>query len=116
MRQPAVPARAAAALAACGTTGTATPAQRRATRPPRTCPTPTRSSTGRTGREYIDVDDKTKKHPTLDAFTQQTGIKVNYTEDINDNDEFFAKIKPQLSAGQDTGRDVWCSPTGWSPG
>ena len=44
--------------------------------------------------EYIDVDDKTKKHPTLDAFTAATGIKVNYTEDVNDNDEFFAKIKP----------------------
>jgi spermidine/putrescine transport system substrate-binding protein len=58
--------------------------------------------------EYIDVDDKTKKHPTLDAFTAATGIKVNYTEDVNDNDEFFAKIKPQLSAGRDTGRDTFC--------
>jgi spermidine/putrescine transport system substrate-binding protein len=62
--------------------------------------------------EYIDVDDKTKAHPTLDAFTAATGIKVNYTEDYNDNDEFFAKVRPQLSAGQDTGRDVWCS-TDW---
>src|SRR3954452_17219485 len=44
--------------------------------------------------EYIDVDDKTKKHPTLDEFTAATGIKVNYTEDVNDNDEFFAKVKP----------------------
>jgi spermidine/putrescine transport system substrate-binding protein len=61
---------------------------------------------------YIDVDDKTKKRPTLDAFTAQTGIKVNYVEDYNDNDEFFAKVKPQLSAGKDTGRDVWCS-TDW---
>ncbi|HEX6918711.1 MAG TPA: spermidine/putrescine ABC transporter substrate-binding protein [Actinomycetes bacterium] len=62
--------------------------------------------------EYIDVDDKTQKRPTLETFQQQTGIKVNYTEDYNDNDEFFAKVKPQLSAGQDTGRDVWCS-TDW---
>jgi spermidine/putrescine transport system substrate-binding protein len=61
---------------------------------------------------YIDVDDKTKKRPTLDAFTAKTGIKVNYVEDYNDNDEFFAKVKPQLSAGKDTGRDVWCS-TDW---
>jgi spermidine/putrescine transport system substrate-binding protein len=58
--------------------------------------------------EYIDVNDKTKKHPTLDEFTVATGIKVNYTEDIGDNDEFYAKIKPQLSAGRDTGRDTVC--------
>jgi spermidine/putrescine transport system substrate-binding protein len=58
--------------------------------------------------EYIDVDDKTKKHPTLDEFTAATGIKVNYTEDVNDNDEFFAKVKPQLNAGRDTGRDTFC--------
>jgi spermidine/putrescine transport system substrate-binding protein len=62
--------------------------------------------------EYIDVDDATGEHPTLAAFTKSTGIKVNYTEDYNDNDEFFAKVRPQLSGGQDTGRDVWCS-TDW---
>lgn len=56
--------------------------------------------------EYIDVDDSGKHHPTLDAFRKQTGISVKYTEDINDNDEFFGKIQPQLAAGQDTGRDL----------
>lgn len=56
--------------------------------------------------EYMDVDDSGKHHPTLDAFTRRTGIKVTYTEDINDNNEFFGKIKPQLAAGQDTGRDL----------
>jgi spermidine/putrescine transport system substrate-binding protein len=56
--------------------------------------------------EYIDVSDDGKHRPTLDAFTGRTGIKVKYTEDINDNVEFFGKIKPQLSAGQDTGRDL----------
>jgi spermidine/putrescine transport system substrate-binding protein len=56
--------------------------------------------------EYMDVSDDEKHHPTLDAFTGRTGIKVTYTEDINDNDEFFGKIKPQLAAGQDTGRDL----------
>ncbi|GGK49294.1 ABC transporter substrate-binding protein [Streptomyces flaveus] len=58
--------------------------------------------------EYMDVDDSEKRHPTLDAFTKRTGIKVKYTEDINDNVEFFGKIKPQLAAGQDTGRDLIC--------
>jgi spermidine/putrescine transport system substrate-binding protein len=62
--------------------------------------------------EYIDVDDKTQHHPTLDEFTAKTGIKVNYTEDYNDNDEFYAKVRPLLAAGQDTGRDIWCS-TDW---
>jgi spermidine/putrescine transport system substrate-binding protein len=56
--------------------------------------------------EYIDVDDSGKHHPTLDTFRKRTGITVKYTEDINDNDEFFGKIQPQLAAGQDTGRDL----------
>jgi spermidine/putrescine transport system substrate-binding protein len=56
--------------------------------------------------EYMDVDESGKRHPTLDAFTERTGIRVKYTEDINDNNEFFGKIKPQLAAGQDTGRDL----------
>lgn len=58
--------------------------------------------------EYIDVDDKTQSRPSLDEFTKQTGIKVNYTEDVNDNDQFFAKIRPLLAGGQDTGRDTFC--------
>ena len=62
--------------------------------------------------EYIDVFEDEKSRPTLDAFTKATGIKVNYTEDYNDNDEFYAKVRPLLAAGQDTGRDVWCS-TDW---
>ncbi len=37
---------------------------------------------------------------------------MNYTEDYNDNDEFYAKVRPLLEGGEDTGRDVWCS-TDW---
>lgn len=62
--------------------------------------------------EYIDVSEDEKSRPTLDAFTKASGIKVNYTEDYNDNDEFYAKVRPLLAGGQDTGRDVWCS-TDW---
>ncbi|MFF9073083.1 PotD/PotF family extracellular solute-binding protein [Streptomyces sp. NPDC014735] len=58
--------------------------------------------------EYMDVTDDGKHRPTLEAFTKRTGIRVKYTEDINDNVEFFGKIKPQLAAGQDTGRDIIC--------
>ncbi|GAB2771523.1 polyamine ABC transporter substrate-binding protein [Streptomyces daliensis] len=58
---------------------------------------------------YIDVDDHDKKkRPTLDRFERETGIRVKYVEDINDNNEFYGKIKPQLAAGQDTGRDLVC--------
>ncbi|MGW1837225.1 polyamine ABC transporter substrate-binding protein [Streptomyces sp. NPDC002067] len=56
--------------------------------------------------EYMDVSDDGKHRPTLEAFTRRTGIAVTYTEDINDNDEFFGKIQAQLAAGQDTGRDL----------
>jgi spermidine/putrescine transport system substrate-binding protein len=62
--------------------------------------------------EYIDVSEDGKTRPTLEAFTKKMGIKVNYTEDYNDNDEFYAKVRPLLAAGKDTGRDVWCS-TDW---
>lgn len=58
--------------------------------------------------EYMDVSDDEKSRPTLEAFTERTGIRVRYTEDINDNVEFFGKIKPQLAAGQNTGRDLIC--------
>lgn len=56
--------------------------------------------------EYMDIDESGRRHPTLEAFTRRSGIKVKYTEDINDNSEFFGKIQPQLSAGQETGRDI----------
>ncbi|MFI9098936.1 spermidine/putrescine ABC transporter substrate-binding protein [Streptomyces fildesensis] len=56
---------------------------------------------------YIDVDEKNaQKRPTLDAFTAHSGIKVQYTEEINDNDEFFGKISPALMNHQDIGRDL----------
>ncbi|KAA6220556.1 polyamine ABC transporter substrate-binding protein [Streptomyces filamentosus] len=56
---------------------------------------------------YIDTDDTdTQKRPTLDAFRERTGISVRYTEEINDNDEFFGKVGPALMNGQRTDRDL----------
>ncbi|MCX4829690.1 MULTISPECIES: ABC transporter substrate-binding protein [unclassified Streptomyces] len=56
---------------------------------------------------YIDVDDDNpSKRPTLDAFEKRTGIQVKYTEEINDNDEFFGKISPSLMNHQKTDRDL----------
>jgi spermidine/putrescine transport system substrate-binding protein len=55
---------------------------------------------------YIDVNEKTKAHPTLDAFTKKVGVKVNYTEDINSNSEYFGKIQGPLSRGQSINKDI----------
>ncbi|MFJ9178662.1 spermidine/putrescine ABC transporter substrate-binding protein [Streptomyces sp. NPDC102360] len=56
---------------------------------------------------YIDVDDDNpSKRPTLDAFEKRSGIQVKYTEEINDNDEFFGKISPSLMNHQKTDRDL----------
>ncbi|MDX6407710.1 MAG: spermidine/putrescine transport system substrate-binding protein [Gaiellaceae bacterium] len=55
---------------------------------------------------YIDVNEKTKKHPTLEAFKQKTGTTVQYTEDINDNASYFGKIQGPLSRGQSIDRDI----------
>jgi spermidine/putrescine transport system substrate-binding protein len=52
------------------------------------------------------IDQKGKKRPTLDEFTQQTGVKVNYIEEVNANEEWFGKYQAQLSQGQDIGRDL----------
>jgi spermidine/putrescine transport system substrate-binding protein len=56
---------------------------------------------------YIDVDeDDETKRPSLEAFTKQTGIDVTYQEDVNDNNEFFGKVRNQLSACQAIDRDI----------
>jgi spermidine/putrescine transport system substrate-binding protein len=56
---------------------------------------------------YIDTDDNDPtKHKTLEDFTARYGTVVNYSEVINDNDEFFGTIQPALQGGQDTGWDL----------
>jgi spermidine/putrescine transport system substrate-binding protein len=41
---------------------------------------------------------------TLQQFTTETGIKVNYYEDVIDNAGYFAKVQGRLSQGQDNDR------------
>ncbi|WP_338932240.1 spermidine/putrescine ABC transporter substrate-binding protein [Streptomyces netropsis] len=65
--------------------------------------------------EYIDLGEDNKSRPTLDDFRRRTGIEVAYTEDINDNVEFFGKVSKQLAAGQGIGRDLICV-TDWMAG
>jgi spermidine/putrescine transport system substrate-binding protein len=55
---------------------------------------------------YIDIDDESGSRPSLEAFQKLTGFEVVYTEDVNDNSEFYAKVRTQLEQGQDIGRDI----------
>jgi spermidine/putrescine transport system substrate-binding protein len=55
---------------------------------------------------YLDFDESTGGYPTLDAFMDEVGYKVDYLEDIDDNNTFYGKIKDQLQLGQHTGYDV----------
>ena len=97
-------AMAGGALAACGTKG--------AQQTEASCVSDDVSATEKTLNvsnwpQYIDVDEKDEsKRPTLAAFEAKTGIAVTYTEDINDNNEFFGKVQNQLTACQPTDRDV----------
>lgn len=50
---------------------------------------------------YIDPN-----HESLKLFTQATGIAVNYSEVIEDDNSFFAKIDPIIRSGQYSGYDL----------
>ncbi|WP_296666487.1 spermidine/putrescine ABC transporter substrate-binding protein [Demequina sp.] len=56
--------------------------------------------------EYIDEDDG-DYISTLTQFQQDSGLKVTYTPDVNDNIEFFSKVRNQLGSCQPTGRDLF---------
>jgi spermidine/putrescine transport system substrate-binding protein len=55
---------------------------------------------------YMDGEDGS--FPTLHAFEKQTGIKVNYNINVDDNNTYFARIKNQLASGTATGADTFC--------
>ena len=60
---------------------------------------------------YIDTPDTRKAAgltgpTTLEQFEQESGIKVNYFEDVNSNSEYFAKVQGRLRQGQGIGRDI----------
>ncbi len=54
---------------------------------------------------YIDRR-RDNSHPSLELFTERTGIRVRYTRPIRDNQRFLAKIEPDLRAGRPTGYDI----------
>ena len=61
---------------------------------------------------YLDYDEDTKKYPTLEAFSAESGIAAKYFEDYNDNDEFYGKVQAQLKLNEDIGYDL-VTPTDW---
>jgi spermidine/putrescine transport system substrate-binding protein len=60
---------------------------------------------------YIDPTEKGTKG-SVDLFKQATGINLSYHEDFNDNNDFFAKIQPDLQAGKKLPQDI-IVPTYW---
>jgi spermidine/putrescine transport system substrate-binding protein len=50
---------------------------------------------------YID-----EKRVALKKFQDKYGTKVKYVEEINDNDQFFGKVRQQYEQGSSGGRDI----------
>jgi spermidine/putrescine transport system substrate-binding protein len=50
---------------------------------------------------YIEED-----RGTLKEFEREYGTKVKYVEEINDNTEFFGKVRQQYERGESGGRDI----------
>jgi len=53
------------------------------------------------------IDPIQQADSTLGAFMDRTGIAVEYTDDVNDNNDFYAKVRNQLGACDSTGRDMF---------
>ena len=78
---------------------------------PQSCPSEDLSSSEKkliisNWQAYIDPF---KKNPdaTLNVFEEQTGIDVTYTDDVTDNQEFFAKVVNQLGSCETVKRDMF---------
>jgi spermidine/putrescine transport system substrate-binding protein len=52
---------------------------------------------------YIDPGPK----GTVAEFEDETGVSVDYIEDVNDNNSFFGKMQPQLEGGESGGRSIF---------
>lgn len=44
---------------------------------------------------------------TVPDFEKETGVSVKYVEDVNSNEEFFAKMQPLLAEGKSGGRSLF---------
>lgn len=52
---------------------------------------------------YIDPGPK----GTVAEFEKETGVSVDYIEDVNENEGFFGKLQPQLERGESGGRSIF---------
>jgi spermidine/putrescine transport system substrate-binding protein len=50
---------------------------------------------------YID-----EKRSALKSFQDKNGTKIKYVEEVNDNDQFFGKVRQQYEQGSSGGRDI----------
>jgi spermidine/putrescine transport system substrate-binding protein len=48
---------------------------------------------------------------TVPDFEKATGVKTNYVEDYNSNEEFYGKIQPLLANGESGGRSLFAGPS-----
>jgi spermidine/putrescine transport system substrate-binding protein len=55
---------------------------------------------------YIDPGEEGEVG-TVAEFEKETGVSVKYIEDVNDNEEFFGKMQPQLDQGESGGRSIF---------
>jgi spermidine/putrescine transport system substrate-binding protein len=107
-------------LAACGTSGTgasasaATSAAASASGPASAAASPSAAG-GKIGGDlnfanwigYIDISDDGSTYPSLEQFTKETGVKVNYQESIDDNEKFFTSdLQGPLSQNLPTAWDI----------
>lgn len=99
-------------LAACGTKGSGSKAQ---LTPAQDLSASVKELSWANWTLYLDVDDDGKTYPSLEEFTQRTGVKVNYSEDVDGNDTYYGKVQGQLSRGQNIGRDI-ITLTDWMAG
>jgi spermidine/putrescine transport system substrate-binding protein len=53
------------------------------------------------------IDPRNNPDSTYAVFQEQTGISVSYTDDVNDNIEFFGKIVNQMRACEPVDRDMF---------
>lgn len=47
------------------------------------------------------------KEGTIAQYEEDSGVKVKYIEDVNDNNSFFGKLQPQLEQGESGGRSIF---------
>ena len=52
------------------------------------------------------IDPRRKANGTFQTFQSRTGIEVSYSDDVNDNAEFYAKVRNQLGTCEPIERDL----------